>query len=205
MGHLMYHALEEIKVARRKASEDPLGFVELLQNGEINFRPRINVAENNVGKYGNYFLLLKGEKCIQVPEIDMSKYDITSYIESMRPITRKSTRETSFASVSVRTRTLMQVQSRVQKYFIALKKEGLPVPGRDPKTAMLRNTRKRAYCNHVSASTKFMKAFDFGDSAEHNTELSSIMENEKDQSNTSKIPDPTRPRLSLKRDKATKT
>ncbi|KAB7507914.1 ZZ-type zinc finger-containing protein 3, partial [Armadillidium nasatum] len=92
------------------------------------------------------------------------------------------------------TRTLMQVQSRVQKYFIALKKEGLPVPGRDPKTAMLRNTRKRAYCNHVSASTKFMKAFDFGDSAEHNTELSSIMENEEDQSNTSKMPDPIRPR-----------
>ncbi|KAB7507911.1 hypothetical protein Anas_07234, partial [Armadillidium nasatum] len=73
-------ALEEIKVARRKAREDPLGFVELLQNGEIDFRPRINVAE--------------------VPEIDMSKYDITSYIESMRPITRKSTRETSFASAS---------------------------------------------------------------------------------------------------------
>ena len=31
------------------------------------------------------------------------------------------------------TRTPTQVQSRVQKYFIALRKEGLPIPGRLPK------------------------------------------------------------------------
>ncbi|XP_047473792.1 ZZ-type zinc finger-containing protein 3-like isoform X3 [Penaeus chinensis] len=62
------------------------------------------------------------------------------------------------------TRTPLQVQSRVQKYFIALKRGGLPVPGRNPRTAVLRKqgARRRSVLHAVTPnrSSNFMKAFD---------------------------------------------
>ncbi|KAG0725495.1 ZZ-type zinc finger-containing protein 3 [Chionoecetes opilio] len=65
------------------------------------------------------------------------------------------------------TRTTLQVQSRVQKYFLALKREGLPVPGREPKEKLLRRmpSRRRgfpAFTGKKSASS-FMRAFDMYD------------------------------------------
>ncbi|XP_042228069.1 ZZ-type zinc finger-containing protein 3-like isoform X3 [Homarus americanus] len=47
------------------------------------------------------------------------------------------------------TRTPLQVQSRVQKYFIALKRGGLPVPGKNPRSAVLRKA-VRNYSHNAS-------------------------------------------------------
>ncbi|KAK7074873.1 ZZ-type zinc finger-containing protein 3 [Halocaridina rubra] len=61
------------------------------------------------------------------------------------------------------TRTTIQVQSRVQKYFIALKQQGLPVPGKNPRTALLKKTyRAKKRGNSAFGRTGksvFMKAF----------------------------------------------
>lgn len=64
------------------------------------------------------------------------------------------------------TRTPLQVQSRVQKFFIALKMQGLPVPGRNPRKAVLRRpygTKRRGRISYSHGSGKvssFMTAFD---------------------------------------------
>lgn len=62
------------------------------------------------------------------------------------------------------TRTPLQVQSRVQKYFIALKRGGLPVPGKNPRTAVLRKPagRRRGtflYALQSGRGSSFMRAF----------------------------------------------
>lgn len=62
------------------------------------------------------------------------------------------------------TRTPLQVQSRVQKYFIALKRGGLPVPGRNPRASVMRRQggRKRAslfHGYHPGRISNFMRAF----------------------------------------------
>lgn len=62
------------------------------------------------------------------------------------------------------TRTPLQVQSRVQKYFIALKRGGLPVPGKNPRKAVMRRQRGRkrgSLFNTVTSMrpSTFMKAF----------------------------------------------
>jgi len=65
------------------------------------------------------------------------------------------------------TRTSLQVQSRVQKYFIALKREKLPVPGRAPRNNLIRRQGFRRKGMHHSNSTVrtsiFMKAFQMED------------------------------------------
>lgn len=43
-------------------------------------------------------------------------------------------------------RTLQQVTSRVQKYFVKLYKAGLPIPGRIPKSAEKHKVYKYFYC-----------------------------------------------------------
>ncbi|XP_050738987.1 ZZ-type zinc finger-containing protein 3-like isoform X1 [Eriocheir sinensis] len=65
-------------------------------------------------------------------------------------------------SKEIGTRTPLQVQSRVQKYFIALKREGLPVPGRCPKERVLKKMSRRRGIPGVAyrrVPSSFMKAF----------------------------------------------
>ncbi|XP_068232340.1 ZZ-type zinc finger-containing protein 3 isoform X2 [Palaemon carinicauda] len=63
------------------------------------------------------------------------------------------------------TRTPLQVQSRVQKFFIALKMQGLPIPGKNPRRAVLKKpygTKRRGGLSHSHGSgnvSLFMKAF----------------------------------------------
>lgn len=77
------------------------------------------------------------------------------------------------------TRTPLQVQSRVQKYFIALKQRGLPIPGKNPRSAVMRKyfgCRKRSSQLHSVGTGKvslFMKAFDMNDDKFDLTEPSS--------------------------------
>lgn len=69
-------------------------------------------------------------------------------------------------SKEIGTRTPLQVQSRVQKYFIALKREGLPVPGRCPKEKVLRKVPRRRGIPALTgrrAVSSFMKAFNMYD------------------------------------------
>ncbi|CAL4064802.1 unnamed protein product, partial [Meganyctiphanes norvegica] len=65
------------------------------------------------------------------------------------------------------TRTSLQVQSRVQKYFIALKREKLPVPGRAPRNNLVRRQgfRRKGFLhsNSSSRTSIFMKAFEMED------------------------------------------
>ncbi|KAK4303731.1 hypothetical protein Pmani_024279 [Petrolisthes manimaculis] len=75
------------------------------------------------------------------------------------------------------TRTPLQVQSRVQKYFLALRRDGLPVPGKNPKESLLKRWtgKKRLTHRHaivsksLSPSSNFMKAFQLYDDSEDKT------------------------------------
>ena len=63
-------------------------------------------------------------------------------------------------------RTPMQVQSRVQKYFVALKREGLPIPGKPPSSALVRKAGRRRIYNNMSSfeanrPSSFMQAFNY--------------------------------------------
>uniref|UniRef100_A0A0P4X1U2 Uncharacterized protein n=2 Tax=Scylla olivacea TaxID=85551 RepID=A0A0P4X1U2_SCYOL len=71
-------------------------------------------------------------------------------------------------SKEIGTRTPLQVQSRVQKYFIALRREGLPVPGKNPKEKALRSiTRRKTIMPWYGRRpvSSFMKAFNMYEDA----------------------------------------
>ncbi|XP_076067520.1 ada2a-containing complex component 1 isoform X2 [Oratosquilla oratoria] len=76
-----------------------------------------------------------------------------------------SSRRWAKISRDLGTRTPLQVQSRVQKYFIALKRKGLPVPGRAPSNTLVRrsNSKKKHAIVHAShfQRSHFMSAFNY--------------------------------------------
>ncbi|XP_034841425.1 ZZ-type zinc finger-containing protein 3 [Maniola hyperantus] len=152
------HDIEDLCETQNKALEDPVGFVQGLQSGKVNFPPH--------------------QKIEDVPVIDWSSYGIDTDIEN----DYKPTKEELESATKVRgriftdskpetfnqlwsceeqkrleelleiypeelveakrykkianalgTRTPVQVMSRIQKYFAKLAKAGLPIPGRAPK------------------------------------------------------------------------
>ncbi|XP_041974176.1 ZZ-type zinc finger-containing protein 3 [Aricia agestis] len=154
--------IEEISHAESKALEDPLGFVDSLKSGNVNFPPRQDVDD--------------------LPKIEWSKYNIDTSPSKNNSLDTKLTKEEFDYSIKVRgrifnnskpdtfnqlwsceeqkrleellemypeepvelrrykkisealgTRTPMQVASRIQKYFAKLAKAGMPIPGRAPK------------------------------------------------------------------------
>ncbi|XP_061715895.1 ZZ-type zinc finger-containing protein 3 [Cydia pomonella] len=153
--------IEELTEARNKALEEPFEFVQKLQAGTIQFPPRHHIREIPTIDWDQYGVdnaqdtdefnkdikpdisevgvKVRGRKYTDSkPETfnqlwsceEQKRLEELLEVYPEEPIEARRYKKIAKA---LRTRTPIQVMSRVQKYFAKLAKAGLPIPGRTPK------------------------------------------------------------------------
>ncbi|CAG9110194.1 unnamed protein product [Plutella xylostella] len=164
--------VEDLAEAQNRALEDPLQFVQDLQQSKVNFPPRQSIADLPKIDWDQYGIdsTLETEDLGDIKRSDDS-FDSTTKVRGRvftdnKPETFNQlwscaeqkrleellveypeepieARRYKKIAKALGTRTPAQVMSRIQKYFAKLAKAGLPIPGRIPK-GLLTKDRSRS-------------------------------------------------------------
>lgn len=152
--------IEDLAESKRNALEDPLSFIDNLKSGNTSFPPKQTIdvlpdidwqsygidsslenEMNDVKSKDNYDIIVRGRKFTDNKPLtfnqlwsceEQKRLEELLLIYPEEPIERRRFQKIADA---LGTRTVAQVMSRIQKYFVKLGKEGLPIPGRVPKGA----------------------------------------------------------------------
>lgn len=150
--------IENLGVAQKKALEDPLAFIEKLKSGNVSFPPHQSVDQLPEINWDSYDIDMSLETEVKPNKDDLdtgikirgrkftdSKPETFNQLWSCEeqkrleelleiyPEEAIEARRYKKIAEALGTRTPIQVNSRVQKYFAKLAKAGLPIPGRVPK------------------------------------------------------------------------
>lgn len=154
--------IEILADAQKKALDDPLTFIEKLKSGEVSFPPHQSIADLPNINWDNYGIDMSLETEV-MRDVKPNKDDLDTVMKvrgrkftdskpetfnqlwsceeqkrleellEIYPEEQIEARRYKKIAVALGTRTPVQVNSRVQKYFAKLAKAGLPIPGRIPK------------------------------------------------------------------------
>ncbi|KAK9891440.1 hypothetical protein WA026_014674 [Henosepilachna vigintioctopunctata] len=150
---------EKIQEMKKNALEDPQTFLEKLKNNELEFPPLQTIPEIPIINWYGYNMKVSEEELKEIySDKTTHKKDVIDFGKQSSKSTHKKhwtpeeqkrleellviyppepieLRRIKKIAAALGNRTVAQVSSRLQKYFLKLHKAGLHVPGRIPKSS----------------------------------------------------------------------